>query len=794
MKTRPSTNSAVWRWFCCALLAAMLVASFPASAAAESTKPAFTSEELQWIKTHPVVNIAVEANWHPIEYLRDGKHAGLVAGYLDAISRISGLTFQTVPGTQWGQAYEALKAGHVDLLPGVWRELVHDRLGDDALVSMPYLVGRLTAVTRSNSTMVFCLRRLEGKRVAIKGRGAVEYFTRHSGVNLDVQTFDSEELALAAVARGEADAALGVDVTMLPIVRSRYLGQLFMSGMLADRPVSLAMITRADMPVLASIIQKSLAAIPVSETAEMTRNWVELADYGKPTMRSILYYRTPQVIAIGFALLAFATLAYLSWKSRTAAVRSERDKAMFLAFVSHEICTPMQTVLSSLELLQCSALTGQQAIRANEAVAASETLLTLLDDVLEYSRLDSGKVTLEPQPVMLHAWARDTLGMVRWRADEKQVALVLDTACSPTTQLVIDPVRLRQIALNLLVNAIKFTPAGTVTLSVDYRPDPQASHGMLVLEVRDTGVGIAPECRARIFDAYWQAEKLQQHGAQGSGLGLAICRQLVQLMHGTIEVDSTPHVETVITVRLPVSTAIGSTVASAPPFASDIVASSKDADDASERGGKPLILVIDDHESVQHSIGRQCEEIGCRTVMAQTGMAALQKLTHTRFDLVLLDCNLPDIDGYALARMIRLNEATRKTKRVPIIAISALSGDEHKMRCFDGGMDGVLGKPLRLAALRHIFAMWCPAYQDIAPDGEAAALLVDDSSDLREVYVRTVLQDFEALFDALQSGDIAGAARAAHRIKGASRTAGESRVAELAERIESRLHEHPDVG
>ncbi|WP_081055077.1 ATP-binding protein [Burkholderia diffusa] len=792
MKTRLSTNTAVWRLLCRVLLVAMLVASPPASAEAESTKPAFTNEELQWIKAHPVVHIAVEANWHPIEYLRDGKHGGLVAGYLDAISRISGLSFQAVPGTQWGRADEALKSGRVDLLPGVWRELVHDRFGDGALVSMPYLVGRLTAVTRSDSTMIFSLQRLEGKRVAIKGNGAVEYFTRHSGVNLDVLTFDSEEGALAAVAAGEADAALGVDVTMLPIVRSRYLGQLFMSGMLADRPVSLAMITRTDMPILASIIDKSLAAIPVSETAAMTRNWVELADYGKPTIRSILHYRAPQVIAIGLALLAFAMLAYLSWKSRTAAVRSERDKATFLAFISHEIRTPMQTILSSLELLQCSSLTGQQASRADAAISASETLLTLLDDVLEFSRLDSRKIRLEPQAVPLEAWARDTVGMVHWRTDEKQIELALEFTCPPSMQVVIDSVRLRQIALNLLVNAIKFTPAGSVTLRVDYLPGPQASHGTLVLEVRDTGVGISPECRQHMFDAYWQAERLQQHGAQGSGLGLAICRQLVELMGGTIAVDSTPNVETTITVRLPVSATVEPAAACPPTFASDTAVASENADGNCEYGGKPLILVIDDHEAVQYSICQQCDEIGCRTVTAQNGMAALQQLARTRFDMVLLDCNLPDIDGYALARMIRLNEATGQTGRVPIIAISALSGDEHKVRCFDSGMDGVLGKPLRLAALRQMLAMWCPAYQDIAPD-EPAELLLGNSVDLQVGYARTVVQDFEVLFDAMQSGDVADALGAARRIKGASHTVGAARMAELAERIESRLREHPTV-
>ncbi|WP_155640849.1 ATP-binding protein, partial [Burkholderia diffusa] len=494
----------------------------------------------------------------------------------------------------------------------------------------------------------------------------------------------------------------------------------------------------------------------------------------------------------GLALLAFAMLAYLSWKSRTAAVRSERDKATFLAFISHEIRTPMQTILSSLELLQCSSLTGQQASRADAAISASETLLTLLDDVLEFSRLDSRKIRLEPQAVTLEAWARDTVGMVHWRTDEKQIELALEFTCPPSMQVVIDPVRLRQIALNLLVNAIKFTPAGSVTLRVDYLPGPQASHGTLVLEVRDTGVGISPECRQHMFDAYWQAERLQQHGAQGSGLGLAICRQLVELMGGTIAVDSTPNVETTITVRLPVSATVEPAAACQPTFASDTAVASENADGNCEYGRKPLILVIDDHEAVQYSICQQCDEIGCRTVTAQNGMAALQQLARTRFDMVLLDCNLPDIDGYALARMIRLNEATGQTGRVPIIAISALSGDEHKVRCFDSGMDGVLGKPLRLAALRQMLAMWCPAYQDIAPD-EPAELLLGNSVDLQVGYARTVVQDFEVLFDAMQSGDVAAALGAARRIKGASHTVGAARMAELAERIESRLREHPTV-
>ncbi len=710
MEASFTAHRTIWRMLCRAWIVVLLTASPSTSAATACWKPIFTDEELRWISAHPIVHIAVEANWHPIEYMRNGKHAGLVAGYLNAISKMTGLTFQTVPGTEWGQAYEALAAGKVDLLPGVWRELAPDRVGASALISSPYLVGRLTAVTRNNSAMIFSLQRLKGRRVAIKGHGAVEYFIRHSGVPLDVLTFDTEELALGAVANGEADAALGIDVTILPIVRRQFTGQLYMSGMLADRPVSLAMLARADLPILASIIDKSLAAIPASEAAAITRDWVELGDYGKPTIRSILHYRAPVVLAIVLTLLTFALLAYLSWKSRAAAIRSKRDKAKFLAFVSHEIRTPMQTVLSSLEFLQRSRLSVQQAGRVHAAASASETLLTLLDDILEYSRLESRKVMLSPHAVELESWARQTVDMVRWRTDAKGLALTLDVAVAAGLHVAIDPVRVRQIALNLLVNAINFTPAGSVTLRVHYLAARHGRNGLLCIEVRDTGIGIAPERFGQVFETYWQADHPAQQGSGGSGLGLAICRDLVELMRGSIAVESTPHVETVFTVQLPV-TAVGGMPPTRPAAAAPA-----DATAASVHREVPRILIVDDHETVRAALQDQCEALGCVGIGAGTGEDALRQLAHGSVDMVLLDCNLPDTDGYALVRLIRQEETARKARHVPIIAISAESGDAHKVRCLESGMDGVLGKPLRLETLRQAIARLCPAYAGVVLD------------------------------------------------------------------------------
>ncbi len=630
---------------------------------------------------------------------------------------MTGLTFDTVPGTQWGRAYDALATGKVDLLPGVWRELVSDRVGSGALVSSPYLVGRLTTVTRDNSAMVFSLKRLEGRRVAIKGRGAVEYFIRHSDVALDVLTFDTEELALAAVANDEADAALGIDVTILPIVRRQFPGQLYMSGMLADRPVSLAMLTRADLPILASIIDKSLAAIPVSEAAAITRDWVELDDYGEPTLYSILHYRAPLVVAIAATLLIFSLFAYLSWKSRAAAIRSKRDKAMFLAFVSHEIRTPMQTVLASLDFLRRSQLPPQQTDRVDAAVSASETLLTLLDDILEYSRLESSKVTFDAQVVALESWAGETVDMVRWRAEPKGIAMVLDIEIPPALHVEIDPVRVRQIILNLLVNAINFTDDGIVTLRVRIATTRRGRNSTLVLEVRDTGVGIAADPFKHLFDAYWQDDRASRSGGAGSGLRLAICRELVELMRGTITVSSTPRVETVFSVKLPVAVAYNAS--SAQLTARAPVRAPASAAQSCQK--VPYILIVDDHEAVRASLQDQCEALGCVGIIADTGGAALQQLAHTHVDMVLLDCNLPDVDGYTLARAIRQHELARKGRHVPIIAISAITGDAHKVRCFESGMDGVLGKPLRLEALRQMIAMWCPAYAGLALDQVAAS-------------------------------------------------------------------------
>ncbi|MBT2180199.1 MULTISPECIES: ATP-binding protein [Ralstonia] len=752
----------------------------------------FTPEEDAWIAAHPIVRTCVDAHWRPFEFVKAGKVVGMVPSFLDAVAHVSGLRFDYVDGACWNGSLAALKLGQVDMLPDWSKDEAVAPYRDGYIASTPYYVGTIAIVTAEQENLFASFSQLSGKRLAIKGGGGLELAIRRSSVPVKLVTFQNESDALQAVVDGDADAALGTDASIVPQLHRQFKGQLFLSGSLWDRPYALTMVTRGDNPVLASILDKSLTAISASEADAIRQRWQETTDYGAPSLASILHYRWRQVALVAIIVLAFAVLAYVLWRARVAAVRSEREKAMFLAFISHEIRTPMHTILASLELLQRSQLTGQQASRADAAVSASETLLALLDDVLEYSRLESRSVTLVLQPTAIGPWAEQALDMVRWRSDEKKLALSLDLACAPDFSVDIDAMRVRQIVLNLLVNAIKFTTVGKVVLRVDYLPGKRRGSGTLVLEVRDTGMGIPPERQRNIFEPYARVESPGNRGASGTGLGLSICHELVELMGGVITVSSSPEVGTVFTVMLPAREAraamalpkAAAAAGASAPHAISPPRAAKAPSPESEEG--PLVLVVDDHEAVQHAIQHQLDALACRSAIAGTGEAALEQFASASFDMVLLDCNLPGIDGYTVAQRMREIERQRAGERTPIVAISAATDDAHRIRCFDSGMDGVLGKPLRLAALRELIELWC-AHGDSARNAEPMEHDLAPSSDVLAIYRQTMKTDLEMLSQGIARRDIEQARRAAHRISGAAAVVEDLPTRNLARELERRL-------
>ena len=391
-------------------------------------------------------------------------------------------------------------------------------------------------------------------------------------------------------------------------------------------------------------------------------------------------------------------------------------------------------------------------------------------------------MTLVPEPTYVQPWVQRSADMVRWRVDEKKLGLALELACPPGLCILIDPVRTRQIVLNLLVNAIKFTSTGSIALRVDYLEGKQDRTGSLVIEVRDTGIGIPPQHQRAIFEPYRRVEQSGNRRVGGSGLGLSICRELVGLMKGVITVSSSPDLGTIFTVILPVQRSAHAPMAGT----ADAREATEDVDTPPPTRNGPMILVVDDHEAVQHAIQHQLDALACRSAVADTGEQALAQFARTAFDMVLLDCDLPDIDGYTVVQRMRDDERLQQRTRTPIIAISASTGDTHRERCFDSGMDGVLGKPLRLEALRQMIDLWCPngVMNRSVPTEEGSQ---SAKTDFREIYRQSVDTDLAELGSALSNGDADRALHASHRIKGAAAVAGHAATSELAAELERRL-------
>ena len=413
--------------------------------------------------------------------------------------------------------------------------------------------------------------------------------------------------------------------------------------------------------------------------------------------------------------------------SQAAAVAeaANRTKSQFLANMSHEIRTPLNGVLGMTELLMESGLTSSQRRLAELARSSGESLLSIVDDVLDFSRIEAGRLELEQVSFELRETVAGVVELLAERARAKDVELRALVAGDVPDVVRGDPGRLRQILINLVGNAVKFTPAGEIVVRVGLlTKDGPGSR--LAFEVRDTGIGIVPEAHSRIFDAFAQADGSTTRRYGGTGLGLAICKQLVDLMGGAIEVESTLGVGT--TFRFTAcfgrqAATAGEAAAESPRLlalrrtlgqpAEREAGSVRSAEDRSAQQFEGRVLLVEDCAVNLAVAEGMLELLGPRVELASDGAEALAALSRGTFDLVLMDCMMPGMDGYAATQELRRRE-TGSGRRTPVVALTAnaMSGDRE--RCLAAGMDDYLSKPFRQEELRELLARWLPAQRAAA--------------------------------------------------------------------------------
>ena len=359
-------------------------------------------------------------------------------------------------------------------------------------------------------------------------------------------------------------------------------------------------------------------------------------------------------------------------------------KTQFLANMSHEIRTPLNAIIGISHLLAVEQPAERRGALVTVLQTSSGSLHSLVDELLDFTKIETGHIELEIRPLNLRQIFEDVIGMLAVKADEKGLSLGLDISSDLPTTFLGDAYRLRQIFLNLVSNAIKFTDHGTVTISVGGALITE-SQMQIDIRVIDTGIGIAPDKLIKVFEKFTQADASTTRKFGGTGLGLSIAKQLTELMAGEIEVTSKVGEGSAFEVRLPLQIVVDD--------AEKTSAHQDNNESHEEHGANPRVLVVDDYEPNILVLSSYLEDLGFSCDACSDGRQAVEQFDKQDYAVIFMDVQMPGMDGLEATSTIRSLEKERGLATKPIVAVSAHIRPADRQRCFDAGMDAYVAKP-----------------------------------------------------------------------------------------------------
>ncbi|PJZ83983.1 ATP-binding protein [Leptospira harrisiae] len=488
-------------------------------------------------------------------------------------------------------------------------------------------------------------------------------------------------------------------------------------------------------------------------------------------------------------------------KAKENAELANKAKDSFLATMSHEIRTPLSGLIGMLELLSQTTLTMDQKRMVQNALESGTSLLRILSDILDWSKIENGKLELSLQPTSIRRLLSEVVRTYSHIASNKGLKLSYTIDENISGAHLMDPLRISQILNNFVSNGIKFTSKGNIQVSAILLK--KLSHAQQIqFSVTDTGIGLSKKDQSRLFQTYTQATADTARLYGGTGLGLAICRRLADLLDGEITIESTPNVGSTFSFIL-----------SLPTLKIDLdELESIHMDDnilvpiVQDKAYIPKILAVDDHSVNLELLIRQLESFGLQADGAEDGDKALKLWLENKYDLIITDCHMPIKDGYTLTKEIRNLENYSGQKKIPIIAYTANVLSEENEHCLSVGMDEVLIKPARLNNLKQALLKWIPTLTSPLQKNSTNTLSAEAPIDLFELSnivadkneQISILKKFKThhrddltkLIDQLGNSNFTEAAHLAHRLKGSSQVAGARDLVNGYTKIENLIKEN----
>ena len=684
-----------------------------------SSLSTLTTAEQHWLSKNKQLVLGIDEYWKPFEYVdSDGKYAGISSEYVELVTEM--LSIDLVPefGNSWSDVIEKIKKNELDILPAIG---LSEERRSFLSFSEPYIEFTNVVVAQKNSSIVLNMDVLEGKKLAVIEEYNITLRLRRDFPDIQLVLVENIDAGLDLIESGDVYGYvdnIAVISHNININNRRNLEIVFHTPY-KDK---LAFGIRKGLEPLIPIINKVLAEISEKQRNEIVNRWLSVQVNVGTDVLTMMQWGIP----IFFVLVFFITFVMRSnarmqkeivrrretessleeakitaEKAQNVAEKANQGKNQFLANISHEIRTPMNAIIGSAHLIEQSGINEEQKSYLDVLNLSANTLLALINDTLDWSKIEAGKVELENQVISLHGLVSDItkqaeLSLYHTSGSTDKSKLVISAKIDQKVPATIlgDRLRLSQILLNLLNNAIKFTVKGTINveLFIEYR---KADKLCMHFIVSDTGIGMTLPQTEKLFKTYSQADASTSRKYGGTGLGLSICKKLCQLMQGHIWVESKlgEGSQFHFTCMLEVVNEKHVSIEKIKTFEQNgLLNTLRDRDSEIDEllKGKN-ILVVDDNQLNSTIAKKILTNKGLSSESAMSGKEALYKIKENKFDCILMDIQMPEMDGYATTQKIRQGN---DFANIPIIGLSANITEDDVNKGLAAGMNDYLGKPI----------------------------------------------------------------------------------------------------